>query len=82
MALGAGANVQNQKIKAFHFDAYIECVPGRMCANCQTARNASYNPSSCFSFLVGLQHRFRRVGPVRAHADFGHHVRTLEFLRY
>ena len=65
----------------FNFEAYNECVPGRMCVNFQTARNASCNPSSCFSFLVGLQYRFWVVGPVRARADLGHHARTLEFLR-
>ena len=51
----------------FHFEAYNEYVPGRMCVNCQTARNARCNPSRCFLFLVGLQHRFwRAVSFVRA----------------
>ena len=55
--------------RPFHFDAWNECVLGRMCVYCQIACNASCNPPSCSSFLVGSQYRFREGGPVRAHAD-------------
>ena len=46
-----------------------ECAPRHMCVNCQTARDASCNPSNYSSFLVGFQYHFRRIGPVRAHTD-------------
>ena len=82
-AIGAGANIWESRLEAPCWNpcrgcaiaglSFLtpknECVPGRMCVNCQTARNCSCNSSNCFSFLVGLQYHFRRVGPVRVHAD-------------
>ena len=58
-----------QYSRPFHFDTYNECVLGHMRVYCQTACNASCNPSNCFLFLVGLQYHFQRVDPVHAHAD-------------
>ena len=74
-ALGAGANIRACELKTpflnpvevlladlFHFEAYNWRMNASLDACVYIA-----NPSSCFSFLVGLQYRFRRQVPfVRA----------------